>query len=99
MPVSVSPAVAPAVSPTPVLITESLDSGELLVSESLIPSIEVPTVAFEEPSIITDYNGTDEKIAIMIGTVIIGIWLLRFVMSFLPFFVGLGVIVAIFAFF
>jgi hypothetical protein len=95
MPVSVSP----AVSPTPVPITESLDSGELLVSESLIPSIGVPTVAFEEPSIITDYNGTDEKIAIMIGTVIIGIWLLRFVMSFLPFFVSLGVIVAIFAFF
>jgi hypothetical protein len=98
MPVSISRAeITAAVAElpaAPVTITESLDVGE-----SLVPSIGVPADIFEAPSIITDYNGKDEKIAIVIGTVIIGIWLLRLVMSFLPFVVGLGVIVAIFAFF
>lgn len=98
MPVYIAPAeITTAVAElpaAPVTITESLDVGE-----SLVPSIEVPADIFETPSIITDYNGKDEKIAIVIGTVIIGIWLLRLVMSFLPFVVGLGVIVAIFAFF
>ncbi len=66
------------------------------VTESFV---QVPVWDFDEPLLNTDYNGKDEKVAIVIGTVIIGIWLLRFVMYFLPFFLSLGIIIAIFALF
>ena len=89
MPLTLEP---PALEPPTII--ESLDAGESIVS-----SVFVPAFAPEELPIITQYNGADEKVAVAIGMVIIGIWLLRYIMAFLPFFVGLGVIIAIFAMF